>query len=107
MENGIPGNDSRMETEDERRMIKSGAWECGYRSPTLSDVYDIRKDHSTHSAPDAVSADEAIREVRGTAEIPEGNLPPPGGAESSATKTEDDRVITAKDAARALVGVNG
>lgn len=85
-----------MESEDERRMIKSGAWESGYHSPSESDVEDIRKDHSTHSTPEAVSADEAIREVSGTAEPQEGAEVPPGDADSSATKTDkDDRTEAA------------
>lgn len=90
MEKGIPENDRRMETDDERRMIKSGAWESGYHSPSDSDVEDIRKDHSTHTSPDAVSADEAIREVSGTAETQEGDIVPSGDIDSSATKMDQD-----------------
>lgn len=73
---------------DEKRMVTSGAWESGYHPPTPADREDIRKDHATHSAPDAVSADEAIREVSGTAETPEGDIVPPADADSSATKLD-------------------
>lgn len=57
---------TEREVQDEKRMITSGAEEAGYHAPTDDDVQDIRKDHD--AATTGISADEAIRQVHGTAE---------------------------------------
>ena len=86
--NKQPSESGSGDELDEKRMVTSGAWERGYHSPSPADLDDIKKDHATHTAPGSLSADEAIREVSGTAEAPQGELVPPADTDSSSTKLD-------------------
>ncbi|RZA09049.1 MAG: hypothetical protein EOP11_02955 [Proteobacteria bacterium] len=62
-------SNKEFEMTDERRMRISGAEESGYHAPTAQDIEDIKKDHHTHTAPNAVNADAFIRDGSSTGEL--------------------------------------
>jgi hypothetical protein len=80
------------EEKDALRMSRSGAAESGYHPPTQEDIEDLRKDHSTASAPGLVNADE---EVRRSGEDSLGPIDSLSGELKESTEDEDEALRSA------------